>query len=1060
MNPARISTRFIILVLAACAMLASAASAQAQKFDNSWTFSINGQQVTPDAAGNFLIRNISAPDLFGPGGPGTAPDFLADDYSRVIGVDTSTGTNRHVFSEFIRIGAGKASPLRTFTFTNTPPRKPDMLAAAPDVATLTALGQTTQVRVTATYPDKTTGDVTPATNWTSYRTSNLAVARVDADGLVTATGQGIAYITAVNEGTTAVTQINVVPGDPLTTVKGFMRLQDGTPAAGVTVSISGLGLTAVVQTDGSFTFTNVPTTLGPLTLSTVVVQGSSRLVAVAKNLRPIAGGAVDAGILTLAPYSENAQIKAIAAGGFHTVALKIDGSLWAWGANGAGQVGDGTSGNSKVSPVRVGTDNDWVEVVAGYAHTVALKSGGSLWAWGYNFRGALGDGTTADKFSPVRVGTGNDWVQIAAGDYHTVALKSDGTFWAWGANFYGQLGDGTTVDKLSPVRIGTDSNWAQIAAGQYHTVARKTDSTLWAWGDNTLGRLGDGTVTQRIAPVQIGSGTDWAQVDAGSGHTVALKNDGSLWAWGDNRSGQLGDGTTGQKLLPVRIGTANDWTQIATGGQHTTAIKTDGSLWAWGANSNGQLHDETHVDRLTPVQIGTAGDWARITAGLGHTVALKFDGSLLAWGSNVFGQLGDGKVGHYEPAPMRIGTGADWQQIAASVHTLASKTDGSLWAWGANVQSQLGIGTSGDQLKPVRVGTANDWARIAAGNVHSAARKTDGSLWAWGDNDYGQLGDGTTVDKPSPVRIGTDNDWDQISVGDRHTVALKTDGSLWAWGWNAYGQLGDGTTANKLNPVRIGNDNDWTQIAAGAGYHTLARKSDGSLWSWGYNGFGQLGDGTVVSKLLPVRIGTENDWAQIAAGGWQVYGYSLGIKSDGSLWGWGSNATGQLGNGTIGTRLLPVRSGTANDWAKLAPGITHTVARKIDGSLWAWGDNEFGQLGVDYNDTAIGGTYDWGLPVGASVPALPAAVVTALPTSINTSPSSSTSTPSTSASALRLTDIARTPAGAGFQFATEAGRQYRLEGTEDLASGQWTILLDHIPGTGGVLQVTDRMSLA
>ena len=167
-------------------------------------------------------------------------------------MSSAGGTNHYVYSEFIRIGIGASAPVRIFTFTDTPPKKPDMLMAVPDAGTLTgALGQTTQIHVTATYADKTTGDVTPATAWTTYRTSNVAVATVSNNGLVTGTGPGIAYITAANEGTTAVAQTSVVPGDPSTSVRGFLRRQDGSAAVGAVVSIAGFGLAAIVAADGS-----------------------------------------------------------------------------------------------------------------------------------------------------------------------------------------------------------------------------------------------------------------------------------------------------------------------------------------------------------------------------------------------------------------------------------------------------------------------------------------------------------------------------------------------------------------------------------------------------------------------------------------------------------------------------------------------------------------------------------------------------------------------------------------------------------------------------------------
>jgi uncharacterized protein YaiE (UPF0345 family) len=249
-------------------------------------------------------------------------------------------------------------------------------------------------------------------------------------------------------------------------------------------------------------------------------------------------------------------------------------------------------------------------------------SGGVLRAWGNNGNGQFGDGTTTGALTPKQIGTAANWKLVSAGSSHTVAGKTDGTLWAWGYNGNGQLGDGTTTQRTSPVRIGTAADWKLVSAGTSHTVAVKTDGTLWAWGNNGNGQLGDGTTTQRTSPKQIGALTDWKLVSAGVLHTVAVKTDGTLWAWGWNGNGQLGDGATTQRSSPVRIGTAADWQLVSAGFLHTLAVKTDETLWAWGANGGGQLGDGTTTDRTSPVRIGTAADWQLVSEGNGWTVAV------------------------------------------------------------------------------------------------------------------------------------------------------------------------------------------------------------------------------------------------------------------------------------------------------------------------------------------------------------------------------------------------------------------------------------------------------
>jgi alpha-tubulin suppressor-like RCC1 family protein len=350
----------------------------------------------------------------------------------------------------------------------------------------------------------------------------------------------------------------------------------------------------------------------------------------------------------------------IATGAHHSLAIKSDGSLWAWGYNAYGQLGDGTTIDKHV-PTHIGILTDWVVVAAGGggSHSVAIKTDGSLWTWGGNTAGELGDGTMANKSVPMRIGTDTDWISVAAGGSRTFAIKRDRSLWACGWNGFGELGDGTTMYKIVLTHIGTDTDWAFVSAGENHTVALKTDGSLWAWGNNAAGQLGDGTTTDKHVPTRIGNDTDWISVVAGAGNTVAMKDDRSLWAWGYNEYGQLGDGTNINRIMPTRIGSETTWDLVSAGWEHILTIKDNGSLWAWGLNYIGQLGDGTYTDRNVPTQIGTDNDWAVVTVAYYQTVAIKQDGSLWAWGGNYYGELGDGTTTE-KNVPTRIGTDTDW----------------------------------------------------------------------------------------------------------------------------------------------------------------------------------------------------------------------------------------------------------------------------------------------------------------------------------------------------------------------------------------------------------------
>jgi alpha-tubulin suppressor-like RCC1 family protein len=349
--------------------------------------------------------------------------------------------------------------------------------------------------------------------------------------------------------------------------------------------------------------------------------------------------------------------------------------LWAWGLNNSGQLGDGTT-TGRSSPVSViGGFTDWCQVSAapGNQHTAALRINGTLWTWGNNSNGRLGDGTTTNRSSPVSViGEFTNWCQVSAGINHTAAVRTNGTLWAWGI---GPLGDGTTITKSSPVSvIGGFTDWCQVSANQ-HTAAIRTNGTLWAWGFNNLGRLGDGTTTYRLSPVSVVGGfTDWCQVAAGSYHTAAVRTNGTLWAWGCNSAGRLGDGTTTDRSSPVSVvGGFTDWCQVAAGSCHTAAVRTNGTLWAWGLNSFVQLGDNTATDRSSPVSVvGGFTDWCQVAVGGLHTAAVRTNGTLWAWGSGSYGQFGDGcKTNRSSPVSV-IGGFTNWCQVTAgSSHTAA-----------------------------------------------------------------------------------------------------------------------------------------------------------------------------------------------------------------------------------------------------------------------------------------------------------------------------------------------------------------------------------------------------
>ncbi len=356
------------------------------------------------------------------------------------------------------------------------------------------------------------------------------------------------------------------------------------------------------------------------------------------------------------------------------------------------------------------------QVSLGEHHSGAITEDGSLWMWGWNINGQLGDGTTEEKHTPVKVM--ENVKMISLGEYHSGAIKEDGSLWMWGYNVCGQLGDGTTEEKEKLIPVKVMENVKSVGLGDFYSGAIKEDGSLWMWGDNGYGQLGDGTNESKDIPVKIMENVK--NVSFSDDHSGAIKEDGSLWMWGDNGYGQLGDGTAARKHSPVKV--MENVKEISLGNAHSGAIKEDGSLWMWGANNKGQLGDGTTEEKHTPVKIM----------------------------ENV-------------------------KNVNLGVECSGAITeDGNLWMWGANDKGQLGDGTNEDKNTPVKF--MENIKSVNLGAHDSGVIKEDGSLWMWGSNSHGTLGNGTIVDSMYPINItGQFNQTQQLNTAEPTTgIALQS----------------------------------------------------------------------------------------------------------------------------------------------------------------------------------------------------------------------------------------------------------------------------------------------
>lgn len=353
-----------------------------------------------------------------------------------------------------------------------------------------------------------------------------------------------------------------------------------------------------------------------------------------------------------------------------------------------------------------------------------------------------------------------------------------------------------------------------VSLGPDYSCAIDGERGLWCWGDNAYGQLGDGTTTTRNAPRTLGEGVEWSTIAAGGvfRHTCAIDVEGSMFCWGSNLHGEVGDGSTADRSSPVAL-LGQTWRAVAVGGMHTCGLGPAGALWCWGGNTAGALglglgYEPDHVTE--PTRVGE-NIWSSIATAYDRTCGIQRNGTLWCWGESRGGGLGV-DIDFYVDSPRQVGSDDDWTAVSGShLHSCGLKRDGTLWCWGSNRTGQIGHGGTNDvQHTPVQVSDAG-WAWISAGGSrgtdggYSCGVQVDGSLWCWGDNRSYQLGLGEDAGEEVsiPTRVGSDADWTQAATGFDHSCAVKSDDTLWCWGLNSSGQVGDGTTEHRLMPTQI-----------------------------------------------------------------------------------------------------------------------------------------------------------------------------------------------------------------------------------------------------------------
>jgi alpha-tubulin suppressor-like RCC1 family protein len=676
---------------------------------------------------------------------------------------------------------------------------------------------------------------------------------------------------------------------------------------------------------------------------------------------------------------------------------------------GCGKVADGCGATLDCGPCST------ANIEAGNGFSCALLYNGSIRCWGANAAGQLGDGSYVDRWqaswvdgTPAIVQGISSAIQLAVGDAHACALLGDGTVQCWGSHSNGQLGDGAAASptgRTTPVKVSGISNAVQISAGRLHTCAVLSDGTARCWGYNATGQIGDSTTAQRVSPATVQNLAGAKAIGAGYNFTCALLDSGSVKCWGDNYWGQLGDGTLVSHVLPAAVSNLATATKlsVASLGQFACVVLQGQTAQCWGLAANGQLGNGSTAVAKAPVAVSGLTGIQRIDGGNTHTCAVLTDGSVRCWGFNLYGQIGDGSTTNRMLPTLVPGVSGAVDIAAGQDHSCALRSDATVQCWGRNQSGQLGNETTINASSPVAAvhlpcggsGTSNTCSgckpsscqaqkvssgsvgdncggslvcgvahgTIALGNGFSCALPGDGGVRCWGQNDKGQLGDGgvrvryqpTSVDGAVMAVVGV-SDAVAIAAGEAHACALLGSGKIRCWGSHAYGQLGTGNAADSVphfESLEVNGVSGAVGITAGR-LHTCAVLADGSAKCWGYNATGQLGDGTAVQRVIPTAVSGLSGVIAVRAG----YNFTCALTQTGLVKCWGDSANGQLGSGTLSS-LVPRNVAGVSEAVDLtvAPLGQHACALLSAGTALCWGLNSLGQLGdgtTTYRPLAVG----------------------------------------------------------------------------------------------------------
>ncbi|HEY4016418.1 MAG TPA: hypothetical protein VGM06_23950 [Polyangiaceae bacterium] len=675
-------------------------------------------------------------------------------------------------------------------------------------------------------------------------------------------------------------------------------------------------------------------------------------------------------------------VVAVANGASHACALLADGTVDCWGDSSAMQLGYSTLFTHSPDPLRVPGLSGAIAIAAGGTHTCALLGDGSVWCWGGNTSGELGNASALASATPQSVPGLPAAVAIAAGAANTCALLGDGSVACWGSDAFGQLGEGATgASSSAPVIVAGVSGARALAVGDGHACAVLADGTVTCWGEDANGQLGDGATASSAAPAAVLGVVGATAVAAGDAHSCALLSDGTVDCWGLGASGQLGNGVASGSFTAAPVGGLTGAISVAAGLAESCATLSNGTVSCWGVDTGGFIApwsglpfalfgtDAPPQPPSPPGPVAPYGLTQATTASVGQdsACALSAGGTLACWGQNASGQLGTGDFAAYStPTLVKAAANIDLTTVSnlsggvpyAGAEDTCSLQGSQVECWGLDANGQLGNGSTTDALSPSPVSglnvVPNAESPLAVGPNHACA-VTGSGLQCWGENSDGELGNDTTTDSSLPVPVGPltagGANWSSslVVAGGHHTCALAGPGILFCWGDNEFGQFGNGTTTSSLIPSGQLTSFTVAQPFVAGDDHTCTIFA-GSVYCWG------LLSGQVVTSPAPMPSGSSSPSAvptAIAAGAAHTCAIFSSYAAagpqgqqptgSGAVVCWGDNSDGQLGTGNPASTLPAPVYGVTGATAIAAGG--HHSCVLLGGSVACWGDNAAGELG-------------------------------------------------------------------------------------------------------------------